>query len=388
MTKPRATTPDSTTPDSVYLPDLCRLPVVLAVLLLTQLLVLVYVLSLGALTAFDWSSLATYSLYNHWISLLTLVGWCQARGFINRRNDRVATALCLGWVLLVVLLANIAAQWVKGGRGPMTWDWQWGLRDALIYWVLAAIGLRYLYIIRLWRVEQAASHAAKIDALYARIRPHFLFNSMNTIASLIAYAPEEAEESVEDLSLLLRASMLASERYCLWSEELALCRAYCRIEQQRLGERLSIQWDVGRVPDDFKLPPLIVQPLIENAVYHGIEPLPQGGVINVSAHYESSPKPLMRLQIKNPCKHAGTPSEPGAEDTGTQGSNHQPFQRHSNQRVAAQRTNNGMAIDNIRARLASIYRNPDTLGSEAQLLIEEREHDYVVTLTLPMAVSP
>src|SRR5690606_35547004 len=116
--------------------------------------------------------------------------------------------------------------------------------------------------------------------LQARIRPHFLFNSMNTIASLTRSNPEQAEQAIEDLADLFRASLGDAHTQISLEDELEIARTHQRIEQLRLGDRLRVSWDIDGLPPRAQVPCLIVQPLLENAVYHGIEMLPAGGTVH------------------------------------------------------------------------------------------------------------
>ena len=151
--------------------------------------------------------------------------------------------------------------------------------------VIVTSYLRYNYVRRsLQRREESELHA-RIQALQSRIRPHFLFNSMNIIASLIPVDPAAAETVVEDLSELFRASLQEEGSEVSIDDELALCRRYMRIEFLRLGKRLNINWQIEVVTDSVRIPLLTLQPLLENAVYHGIQPLPEGGTITVSIKY-------------------------------------------------------------------------------------------------------
>ena len=111
----------------------------------------------------------------------------------------------------------------------------------------------------------------------------FLFNSMNTIASLIRYAPDDAERAAEDLATLFRASLSQNDHLVSWQQELGICLAYLRIEQQRLGERLQVDWQLMDVPECCRLPPLSLQPLIENSIKYAISKVSEGGQICISA---------------------------------------------------------------------------------------------------------
>lgn len=142
--------------------------------------------------------------------------------------------------------------------------------------------------------------------MQAHIRPHFLFNTLNTIATLIATRPEQAEEAVEDLSALLRANLGdAAQPLVPLSEELAVTEAYARIEGLRLGRRLSINWEIDEKILDWSVPPLCLQPLLENAIGHGISHLEHGGEVNITARQVG--KRLM-LQVENPAP----PQVPGS----------------------------------------------------------------------------
>ncbi|WP_235015357.1 sensor histidine kinase [Oceanicoccus sp. KOV_DT_Chl] len=202
--------------------------------------------------------------------------------FIGGHGDQCAGAGVIGGAL------NGGGWPVDGGRL---------LTHILICAVLAGIALRYFYLTQQLRLNQRAELQARIQALQSRIRPHFLFNSMNIIASLIAVDQEAAETAVEDLAGLFRASLAEAETQVTLAEELELCRRYTRIEQLRLGQRLQLDWQVDQVPQQLKIPSLSVQPLLENAIYHGIQQLPAGGTVAIAARYAQG---VFTLSITNP----------------------------------------------------------------------------------------
>ena len=142
------------------------------------------------------------------------------------------------------------------------------IRDMLIALVLGGIALRYFYLSQLLQRQSEAELQARIEALQARIRPHFLFNSMNIIASLIPVDAEKAEQVVEDLSELFRASLNTDAQLVPLADELSICRKYASIEQLRIGERLQMDWNVLEPLPAVKVPALCLQPLLENAIYH------------------------------------------------------------------------------------------------------------------------
>jgi two-component system sensor histidine kinase AlgZ len=198
-----------------------------------------------------------------------------------------------------------------------------------------------------WR-HRALSPAlpeARLIALQARIRPHFLFNSLNAVMGLIRDDPRRAEMVLENLSDLYRALMAESGSLVPLAKELELAKAYAEIEVIRLGERLRVEWRCDETAMDARVPPLILQPLVENAVYHGIEPSPEGGQVLVSTTRRGDEVTLM---VRNTCTRA----ENG-------------------------RSGNHMALDNIRERLDLHF------DAEARMSAYRTDDEYVVQITLP-----
>ena len=337
------------------LPDLCRLPVVLTILLVGELLVVIYVLSASPVGRFNWEQLALLSLYVQWASLLATVGICQLRKRMVAASGVHLGLASFGWIMAVGIFTNAFAQWVDAGGDWRAFSLAWMLRDLAIFAVLAGIALRYLFLQQRWRQEQLAAQSAKIDALNARIRPHFLFNSMNTIASLIAYAPADAERAVEDLSSLFRASLSSSEALVPWGQEREICEAYLRIEQLRLGDRMQVDWNDSEVPAGFLVPPLSVQPLLENAIYHGIELLAGGGRLSVAVALEGD---RVVVTVSNPIV-----VQPDVSPATAQG--------------------NGIALQNIDSRLATIYVSDRVTDTMASLVLSAGVEEFSAVLTLP-----
>jgi two-component system sensor histidine kinase AlgZ len=171
------------------------------------------------------------------------------------------------------------------------------LRNIGMSAIISAITLRYFYIQHYWKEETIANANAQLQALQARIHPHFLFNSMNIIASLIRFHPEKAEQAVEDLAELFRASLTEVKGCITFQEELALCQHYLRIETLRLEERLQVIWQIDKIPLDARIPALSLQPLLENAIYHGIQLLAEGGIVYVTGLFDGR---TIRIEVENP----------------------------------------------------------------------------------------
>jgi two-component system, LytTR family, sensor histidine kinase AlgZ len=185
-----------------------------------------------------------------------------------------------------------------------------------------------------------------VNALQARIRPHFLYNSMNTIASLTRSDPGRAEEAVQDLADLFRANLSEKRSLISLKEELESARIYQRIEQLRMGERLRVRWDVQDLPMRAMIPALTVQPLLENAIGHGVEQLDGGGEVIVEG---SSTDGIVTLRVRNPL-----PPERGSPRAG-----------------------HGIALDNIRERLTLLY------GAKASVTAGPENGEFVVQLRFP-----
>jgi len=164
--------------------------------------------------------------------------------------------------------------------------------------IVTAIVLRYFYMQHDWRKQTRAHAHARLQALQACIHPHFLFNTLNTIASLIRFDPDRAESAVEDLAELFRASFRDVQRLITIQDEIDICQQYLRIEGLRLDQRLQVAWQVDNLPRDALIPPLCLQPLLENAVYYGIQPLPEGGVITITSMRDGN---QLTIEIENPC---------------------------------------------------------------------------------------
>jgi len=217
-------------------------------------------------------------------------------------------------------------------------------RNLAISAIVGGSVLRYLYIERQRELRAESEAHARIQALQSRIRPHFLFNSMNTIASLARSDPALAEQITEDLADLFRASLGDASVPSTVAGELELCRGYLNIERQRLGERLRTRFDTRELPGDAILPALSLQPLIENAVYHGIEGCTEGGCIRLEGAREGE---HLLIRLTNRCEQSS--ARPG----------------------------NRMAQRNVSERLRAYF------GPEASLETEQRPGEYVVRLRIP-----
>lgn len=296
-------------PTRLYLPDFCTAPSVLAVVIIAQLVALLLALSRLGDGELFWVDLARTSLFLLWTGLGTAAALCGCRTLLTRLTPLPGSLAALGLILGVTALVSAAAWWLSASSqallqpltvSGLTEPWAFVLRNLLLGSIAGGLALRYFYVSQQWKRNVIAEASARVRALQARIRPHFLFNSMNTIAALTRSEPALAEEAVTDLAELFRAALRESRERIPLGEELEVARTYCRMESLRLGARLAIDWDIDALPLAILVPPLILQPLLENAVYHGIEGLAGGGRIGIRGRREGR---LAVIEVTNP--HAG-----------------------------------------------------------------------------------
>ena len=194
-------------------------------------------------------------------------------------------------VLLVITVVSEAVYLLgayflqDAGNQPESWfpsnHWFFLSRNLAVGTLITGLALRYFYVSHQWQRNVRRQAEARNIALQARIRPHFLFNSMNTIAALTRTNPEAAEASVLDLADLFRASLNDSREMVELAQEIDITRRYERMEKQRLGDRLTVRWQLQDLPMHARIPSLTLQPLVENAIYHGVEPLPDAGTVEI-----------------------------------------------------------------------------------------------------------
>jgi two-component system sensor histidine kinase AlgZ len=337
--------------DDLFLPDFCAMRMVFVVIIIAELAAFVLALAPLDVTLTErWNNLGMISLYVQWCALGSCAVLCVVRPWLCGLSNIQAGLISYILILLVIVLITELAFWFvfKSGYGKtLTWHWHFLFRNVVIGALISGPILRYFYIQNQWRRNIQAESEARLQALQSRIRPHFLFNSMNTIASLIPAEPQQAENAVENLADLFRASLSDARNRIPLSEELDLCQHYLDIEALRLGERLQQEWHIEDLPKDALVPPLLIQPLLENAIYHGIEPLPDGGTIQIKGELNNN---QIAIHICNPLNH------------------------HSSQINAR---GNQLAQNNIRERLAGLY------GKNGNLRIETDDQSYQVTIRLP-----
>lgn len=267
--------------------------------------------------------------------LLALTGLFPLAPWLRRLTPAQAFALTVAWTAA----AFGALDWLLAASFGAAPGWRAPLAGALgAALLLTWFGLRI-------RAQTPALSEARLAALNARIRPHFLFNSLNAILGVMRDDPRRAENALEELAELFRVLLRDNRELVPLSEEIALARKYLEIEKLRLGERLQVRWEMDDCPPEMLAPPLLLQPLLENAVYHGIETAVEPGEIRVRIRAGRS---RVTIEIDNPVAAS-----------------------------AAQRPGNRMALDNLRERLMLFY------DLEARIESGERDGRYRVTVDLP-----
>jgi two-component system sensor histidine kinase AlgZ len=344
--------------DPGFLPDFCSPGVVLGLVLFVALLAIVLVVAGQPASGQLWSALARTSLFLLWIALTGAAVLCYTRPRLEALGPTQGGIAALAILALVVGAVSAAAWalsawWAQRTGLPMDTvvsgqPGRFVLGNTVVGLIVGGAALRYFYVSQQWRRNVEMEARARIRALQARIRPHFLFNSMNTIASLIPTAPERAEEAIEDLSDLFRASLADAGSMIRLKEELEIARGYERIESLRLGDRLRVDWDIDSLPMRAMIPGLSIQPLIENAIYHGIERLPAGGTVTVSGSRTADQR--IEVSVRNPV--------PGND-------------------APASRSGHRIALENLRQRFAIAF------GRDGEVAIDETGEGYAVKLRFP-----
>ncbi|MGL4573258.1 MAG: sensor histidine kinase [Burkholderiaceae bacterium] len=320
------------------LPDLCNLGITMRVLLSVNLAALLLALPAsdgpGAWIArfLEWASVIEPAV------LLSIALVCGLRRYLTREKPLVQVLVACVMVACVSVLCQVAAVLLIGQNASL-----WSLGGGAV--VGAAVAAVFIAAFR-WRAasRRPALTDARLAALSATIRPHFFFNALNAVLGVVRSDPRTAEAMLEDLAELFR-SLMKSKSMVTLAEEVATSRKYLAIEALRLGDRLQVDWQQQDGLDDITVPQLTLQPLVENAVRHGVEPAERPGAIRVNISRKGRD---LFITVENPL--SGRPPAPGLQ----------------------------MAVANIRERLMLLY------DLEASLAANEHSGKYVVELRMPV----
>ena len=331
--------------DHFRIPKLCLNSSLLLVVLVTELTIAVIWL-LGAYPN-QWQSFGLLSFYAQWVVLGSCLSLCWLREWLARQNRMVGVLLSSIICFTVLLLVEFASTFVMTGEfGWLNWTqfWPIGLAGVIIIFAV----LRFFMLLDKIEVRNKAEAESKIQALQSRIQPHFLFNSLNTIAELTAIDPSKAEQAIHALSMLFRIGLEEGNPTHALEKELSLCKRYQELEEFRLGDRATIMWIVEvEAPEKWQVPKLIVQPLLENAIKYSA----QTGDQNDNSY--------VIVEIKETEQHLSILVENSVADQ------------------AEQSAGNGMAIENIQQRLFVLY------DDQFSFRVRSQDNTYRVIMRIP-----
>lgn len=278
------------------------------------------------LSDLSWISVLHHVIFVSWIAIVFAVSVTALQRQLSRLQRRAALLVSFLLLFAIIFFSDVLLSFLRYWVSDVNLQTQLSLalHHAVLGGLVGGICLRYLYMREQAIEREQAELQARVQALQARIHPHFLFNSLNSVVSLIDRDPFKAEQLLIDLSQLFRASLTELKEVTL-EQEIQLCQRYLQIEKVRLGERLQIKWRIEGEAylTTAKIPLLTLQPLLENCIYHGVESFQQLSLI--SLFIEVDPH-RVTIVLTN------------------------PYQEHA-------REGNGIAMQNIRQRLAVYYRD-------------------------------
>lgn len=289
---------------------------------------------------------------------LVAIGSIVALKLVSRPVQKMGPIT--GGIFVFLLLIVVSIAMAEGiifamyhlNLSPQRWpDWHVTMvvRVVVISAIISVLALRYAFVYHRAQIKTETQQQDRLQALQSRIRPHFLFNSMNSVASLIRSDPELAERALQDLADVFRVLLADARRMVPITAEGELARQYLDIEKLRLGDRLQVKWSASNVPRNALIPSLTLQPLIENAVYHGVEPSFAGGIVDIRMWSEND---QLSILITNPIPEI------------------------TNQ--AQHRKGNRIAMNIVRERLNSHFHG------KASLQNYEKLGSYHVMITMPV----
>ncbi|MEM5550015.1 histidine kinase [Pseudoalteromonas neustonica] len=294
-----------------------------------------------------WIRLGAISLFLHLTFLFSLTWLYLLRKRLQRLNQTPQLCALMASLLLTTALFSLLFTEFTNDYIALQNPYEFLLKNLLMVFLVAALFIQFLIIHYEKEQQTNALARAELDALQARIRPHFLYNSLNTAAELTHCDPLAAEQAILALAALSQAAMKVGKSTLL-EDEINLTKQYIALETWRFSERLQVNWHIPQQLPALKIPCLTLQPLIENAVCHGVEPSVTGAVINIELLLSTQ---SLTILVSNPI-FEGMHKRPG----------------------------NGMALENIRQRLDIYYQG------KAKLVVTTRNDTFRVKLVLPRHV--
>jgi len=337
-----------------FLPNFCTGEVVFNVVVVAEMLAIVInlIIPRNFISPTPLQDLLLLSIFIQWIALAGTAALCYTRKYLNRLPDLRALGMAYLLLLLTTFIVSectVLLLWAVGRLNSPFPEWytSFHILNLTVSAIINGLLLR-LFLAKHELQNRTLSEArAKLQALQSRIRPHFVFNSMNIIASLTRSAPEKAEAAIEDMADLFRMMLSQDETLVPVKNEIDVANKYLALETLRLDNRLNVNWDIGKFPRKAVMPVLTLQPLLENAIRYGIEELPAGGTIDVRLWEEND---QIHIQVSNPL-----PKTKSKQAKSTP----------------------GQSLGNIRQRFQSHY------GEQATLTSAEDNGRFTVTVVLP-----
>lgn len=337
-----------------FLPNFCKGDMLVSIIIIAELLALVVTLVTTRITQNIFWDLLLITIFVQWIALTSAGTLCGVRNRLNRMPKYYALGMAFLLLLSITYVISESSIWILYFAGQLPsprpeWYSNFLIQNLSVSLVVSALALRYLLGIHELQQRTVSEERARMQALKSRIRPHFVFNSLNIIASLTRSSPSKAEHAIEDMADLFRMMLSESENLVPVHKEVEIAQKYVALEQLRLDNRLNVNWDSGKFPRKAIVPVLTLQPLLENAIRFGIEPSAEGGIINVRLWEEDEE---IHITVTNPL----------------------PKKRKLRQDEEL----DGQALDDIRRRLQTHY------GDRATLTKRDDDGTYVVEVILPI----
>lgn len=286
-----------------FIPDFGSFSMLLRFVVLAELIAII--ITIGRNSEFNdqaWQDFSLLSLFAVSIALCSIVVLKLISPLLRRTSTGTGSVLVITMLLLVTsvgidgIIYTLHHLAIIDDRWP---EWRESLliRSLMITAIIGTLGMRYLILHERAELDSKLQQESKLQALQSRIRPHFLFNSLNSVASLTRSDPSKAEAVLHDLADLFRVLLADARKLVPVSAEREISRQYLEVEKIRLGDRLQVKWNVSNIPRAALMPALTLQPLLENAIYHGIEPRFAGGTIKIEMWAEGE---MLNIMISNP----------------------------------------------------------------------------------------
>jgi len=291
--------------DEGFLPDFCRGPIVLNVIIVAQFLAVAITVIIPPLTRLWFLDVFLVSLFVQWIALASVSVLCMAGPFLNGLPERRALLMAYLLLLCVTWLIGECALWLLSQFQIIesvrpTWYAYFHVQNLTVSAIVNALVLKYLMARHQLQLQTRSVERARAEILRQKIRPHFLFNSMNIIASLTRRAPAKAESAIEDMSDLFRVMVDDDNDLSPIHNEISIARKYLKLERLRLDRRLKVSWKTQGLPRSARTPVLGLQLMLEHVVHNAVEQMADTGVIDITVRFDERAELVIELDAPYP----------------------------------------------------------------------------------------